>query len=169
MTEHGATHAGPGLGDLFWPTLNFAIFVFVLVRFLRGPVVEYFRARTARVREALQAGSRARAEAAALRATLARDIEQLPALRQRLRDDLRATAEVQAEGLLAIGRRAAERIRADARLLAEHEVASARHVLRAQTIEEAIQQATTLIRRVLQPEDQHRFVRDFVAGAGAGS
>ena len=166
--EHGA-HTAPGLGDLLWPTLNFIIFVAVLVRFLRGPIVEYFRERTTRLRNALEAGSRARAEAATLRATIARDMEQLPALRQRLRDDMRASAELEAENLLAGGRRAADRIRADARLLAEQEVGAARHALRAETIEEAIRQATVLIRRGLQPEDQHRFVRDFVAGAGAGS
>jgi len=166
--EHGA-HTAPGLGDLLWPTLNFIIFVALLVRFLRGPIVEYFRARTTRLRDALEAGARARAEAAALRATIARDMEQLPALRQRLRDDMRAAAELEAANLLAVGRRAADRIRADARLLADQEVAGARQALRAETIEEAILQATTLIRRVLQPEDQHRFVRDFVAGAGAGS
>ena len=166
--EHGA-HTAPGLGDLLWPTLNFIIFVAVLVRFLRGPVVEYFRARTTRLRDALQAGARARAEAAALRATIARDVEQLPALRQRLRDEMRAVAEHEAANILAVGRRAADRIRADARLVADQEVTAARQGLRAETIEEAIRQATALIRRVLQPEDQHRFVREFVAGAGAGS
>src|SRR2546425_13311076 len=57
MTEHAAAHAT--LGDLLWPALNFAIFVAVLVRFLRPPAVEYFRARAARLREALQAGGRA--------------------------------------------------------------------------------------------------------------
>jgi len=44
VTEHGA-HA-PGLGDLLWPTLNFVIFAAVLVRYLRGPITEFFRART---------------------------------------------------------------------------------------------------------------------------
>src|SRR2546426_7048926 len=56
MTEHAAHHAT--VGDLLWPALNFAIFVAVLVRFLRPPAVEYFRARAARLREALQAGGR---------------------------------------------------------------------------------------------------------------
>src|SRR2546427_9912229 len=90
MTEHAAQHAT--VGDLFWPVLNFAIFVAVLVRFLRPPAVEYFRARAVRLREALQAGTRARAAAEALRATLARDVENPPALRSPLRAALRATA-----------------------------------------------------------------------------
>src|SRR5207244_42423 len=73
------------VGALLWPTLNFVIFVAVLVHFLRAPAVEYFRARTARLREALQTGARARAEAQALRAALARDVENLPARRARPR------------------------------------------------------------------------------------
>jgi len=165
MTQHAVHHAT--VGDLLWPTLNFVIFVAVLVHFLRAPAVEYFRARTARLREALQAGARARAEAAALRATLARDVENLPALRAQLRADLRATAEREREALLALGRTAAERMRSDARLLAEHEFAAARAALRAEVIEEAVRQATALIRQAIRPEDQERFVREFVAGAGA--
>ena len=54
MTQHAVHHAT--VGDLLWPTLNFVIFVAVLVHFLRAPAVEYFRARTARLREALQTG-----------------------------------------------------------------------------------------------------------------
>src|SRR6266576_2269998 len=132
MTQHAVHHAT--VGDLLWPTLNFVIFVAVLVHFLRAPAVEYFRARTARLREALQTGARARAEA---------------------------------QALLALGRAAAERIRTDARLLAEHEFAAARAALRFEVIEEAVRQATALIRQAIRPEDQERFVREFVTGAGA--
>src|SRR5438874_13038986 len=165
MTQHAVHHAT--VGDLLWPTLNFVIFVAVLVHFLRAPAVEYFRARTARLREALQTGARARAEAQALRAALARDVENLPALRAQLRADLRATAERECEALLALGRAAAERIRTDARLLAEHEFAAARAALRAEVIEEAVRQATALIRQAIRPEDQERLVREFVVGAPA--
>src|SRR2546425_10714115 len=90
MTEHAAQHAT--VGDLFWPVLNFAIFVAVLVRFLRPPAVEYFRARAVRLREALQAGAPAPAEAEAPRAPPARDVENLPPLRPQPRADLRGTA-----------------------------------------------------------------------------
>ena len=165
MNEHAAHQAA--VGQLLWPALNFVIFVAVIARVGRGPAVEYFRARTARLRAALQAGARARAEAEALRATLARDVENLPALRAQLRADLRATAEREREALLALGRTAAERMRSDARLLAEHEFAAARAALRAEVIEEAVRQATALIRQAIRPEDQERFVREFVTGAGA--
>jgi F-type H+-transporting ATPase subunit b len=162
--EH-AEHVAPALGDLLWPALNFILFVALLVYFLRGPLVEYFRARTARLREALHAGARAREEATALRAALARDVENLPAVRERLRADMRDAAELEARNLVAFGRKAAERIRSDARLLADQEFEAARQAVRAEVIEEAVREATALIRRALRPEDQERFVRGFVAAA----
>jgi len=165
MTEHAAQHAG--IGELLWPTLNFIIFVALLVRFLRAPTIEYFRARTARLREALQAGTRARAEAEALRSSIARDVANLPEVRAQLLADLRATAERERTELLARGRAAAERIRGDARLLAGHEFATARAALRSEVIEEAVRQATALVRQAIRPEDQERFVREFVVSAGA--
>jgi len=169
MTEHGAHHPAPTPADLLWPALNFILFVALLAYYLRGPIIEYFQARTARLRDALQAGARALAEATALRAELARDIENLPASCARLRADMRAMAEKEREHLIALGRRAADRIRADARLLADHEFAAARDGLRDRAIEEAVREATALIRRALRPEDHDRFVRDFVAGVGAES
>jgi F0F1-type ATP synthase membrane subunit b/b' len=171
MTEHGAHQ--PGIWDsLFWPMPvmpNFVLFVALMVYVLRGPIVEFFRARATRLREALRAGARAREEAAALRAQLERDVENLPALRSQILADVRATADIERQGLLALGQKAADRIRADARLLADHEVAAARQALRAALIQEAVREATALIRRTMRPEDQERFVRDFVAGAGASS
>jgi F-type H+-transporting ATPase subunit b len=172
--EHHAATAGHGehrvpvVKDLFLPATNFVVFAVLLVYFLRGPVREFFRARTERLRDALDAGARARRDAEALRAALARDVADLPALRERLRADLRATAEREREALLESGRRGAARLRDDARLLADHEVAGARQALRTEVIDEAVRQATVLIRGAVGPEDQERFVREFVTHAGAG-
>src|SRR5262245_7990313 len=99
MTEHGAHHPVPTPAELLWPALNFILFVGLLVYFLRGPIVVFFRDRAARLREALQAGARALAEATALRAELARDIANLPAACARLRADMRAVAETESDHL----------------------------------------------------------------------
>ena len=167
MSAHGAAEGS--IRDLFWPALNFILFVAVLVRSLRGPVREHFRARTERLREALAAGARALSEAARLRSALAQDVAALPAQCERLRADLRAGAEHERETLLAAGGEAAERIRTDARLLAEQEFAAARRALRAEVVEEAVRQAAALIRGTVRPDDQQRLVRDFVSSAGAAS
>jgi len=152
---------------MLWAAVNFLLFVALLVRFLRVPIRDYFRARSERLTEGLAAGARARERAEALRATIARDLADLPALRQRLRADLLAAAEREREQLIERGRQAADRIRADARLLAEQEFAAARNALRDELIEDAVRQASALLRQALKPGDQQRLLRDFIASARA--
>jgi F0F1-type ATP synthase membrane subunit b/b' len=163
VTEHGAHQAG--IGDLLFPAINFAIFAYVLVRFLAGPIREFFRERTDRLRGGLLAGRRAQQRARDLQAQLDKDVRELPALLERLKADLLATAEETRAALLAQGRQAAERIRIDASLVAEQEAHAAERAVRAEIVEEAIRQATTMIRDAVTPNDQTRFVRDFVETA----
>jgi len=163
VTEHGAQQ--PGIGDLLFPAINFAIFAYVLVRFLAGPIREYFRERTDRLRSGLLAGKRAQQQAHDLQAQLEKDARELPGVLERLKADLLATAEEARAALLAQGRQAAERIRADANLVAEQEAHAAERAVRAEIVEEAIRQATTLIRDNVTSDDQGRFVREFVGSA----
>ena len=163
MTEHGAP---PGIGTLALPAINFLLFVGLIIWKLPGPVREFFRERTERLREALAAGRRALAEAEETRATLERDVGELPGTIARLKGDIRATAERERANLLDVAIRATDRIKGDARLLAEHEIAAARDGLRTEVVEEAIRQATVLIRDAIRGEDQERLVRDFVQSAG---
>ena len=88
--EHGAAHAT--IADLLWPAVNFSLFVFIMIRALRGPLREYFRERTDRLKAALEAGARARRDAEAVRAELARELANLPALRERMKADPRDQA-----------------------------------------------------------------------------
>ena len=167
MTEHAVHHSG--IGDLIFPAINFAIFAFVLVRYLAGPIREYFRERTERLRDGLQAGKRAQQRAHDLRAQLDQDIRELPAVLERLKADLLATAQEARETLLAQGRQAAERIRRDAILVAEQEAHAAARAVRAEVVEEAIRQASALVRETVTPDDQARFVREFVETARQAS
>jgi F0F1-type ATP synthase membrane subunit b/b' len=166
--EHHAEHV-PTIASLLWPVVNFGIFVAVLVRFLGGPLREFFRARAERLREELAAGDRARREAEALRAQLAKDVADLPFARERLKADVLATAARERDQLLAQGRQTSERIRRDAVLLGEQLVASARRALRDELVAAAVREATDLVRSATQAPDQERFVREFVERAGASS
>lgn len=163
MTEHGAH---PGIGSLVLPAINFLLFAGLIIWKLTGPVKEFFRQRTARLREALAAGRRALVEAEETRTALERDVRELPGTIAHLKADIRATADRERANLLAVAVRAADRIRGDARLLAEHEIAAARDGLRSEVVEEAIRQATILLRDAIRLEDQERLVRDFVQSAG---
>ena len=167
MVEHGGHQ--PGIGDLLFPAINFSIFAYVLVRFLAGPLREYFRDRTERLRDGLEAGKRAQQRAHDLQAQLDRDMRELPALQARLKADLISTAEETSAALVAQGRQAAERIRADAKLVSDQEVAAAQRAVRSEIVQEAIRQATTIVRESVTPDDQTRFVQEFVETARQAS
>jgi F-type H+-transporting ATPase subunit b len=152
---------------MFWATINFVLFVALLVYALRAPVKDFFRSRTDRLTEALAAGAEARQEAEAARAELDRELRDLPALRARLRADLMSAAEAEKARLLRTAREAVERILADARLVAEQQASVGREELRAEVIDEAVREATAMLRDLLKPEDQQRLVRDFLERARA--
>jgi F-type H+-transporting ATPase subunit b len=166
--EHHAEHV-PTIASLLWPVVNFGLFVALLVYFLSGPLKEFFRARAERLRDQLFAGDRARRDAEALRAQLARDVADLPAARERLKGDLLATAGRERDQLLAQARETAERIRRDTRLVGDQEVASARRALRGELATAAVREAATLVQGAMQSQDQERFVGEFIARAGAPS
>ncbi len=166
--EHHAEHV-PTIASLLWPVVNFGLFVMLLVRFLGGPLREFFRARAERLRDELATGDRARRDAEALRAQIAKDIADLPATRERLKADLLATAARERDQLRAQGQQTAERIRRDAVLLGEQQISSARRALRDEMVASAVQEATALVRGAAQAPDQERFVADFIGRAGAAS
>jgi F-type H+-transporting ATPase subunit b len=155
--------------DLLYPTINFALFAWLLVRFLKEPIREFFRARAERIRAEIATGDRARQEAQDLRSRMARDLAELPATIERLKADVRATAERERDQMLVQARQAADRIRADAKVIAEQEVGTARRTLRADTVEEAVRLATGLVRRAMGASDQDRLVQTFVEAAGSAS
>jgi F-type H+-transporting ATPase subunit b len=165
--EHGGHE--PSITELGWPLVNFLLFVGLLVWQLRGPIREFFRARTERLRDELAVGDRARKEAEALRAQLAKDLADLPATRDRLKADLLATAARERDQMIAQGKETAERIRNDAKLLAAQELATARRALRQELVNDVVRDAARLVQGALGSQDQERFVRDFVDAARSAS
>ena len=71
--------------------------------------------------------------------------------------------------MLALANQTADRIRHDAKLLADQDVATSRRILREEIVAAAIREASDLVRGAAQPQDQERFVREFIGTAGAAS
>jgi len=171
VTEHGAAHHplswGEALGTLFDPVVNFAIFAVMLYVVLRGPVAEYLRDRAATLRGSLDAGAKARREAAALREELDQALADLPRLREELRAELVDTAERQRERLSEAAKQTAARIRRDAETAAAQEAVAARAALRTELADAAVRGATEIIQSKIGPDDQRRLVGDLLDEARA--
>ncbi|MGH7769772.1 MAG: hypothetical protein ACREQP_20180 [Candidatus Binatia bacterium] len=160
--EHAAS-----VTELFFPLVNFLIFLYLIKRFGMPLVRDYFKARregiAAAIREADEAKQRADALARDYQNRLARLAEETRAIRE----SLRADGEREKAKLLAEAQEIAARIKTDADLLAEQEVRLARQTLRREIVDAARAAAEKIIRQNLSPVDQKRMVAEFLAEVGA--
>jgi F-type H+-transporting ATPase subunit b len=156
----------PVVSDLIKPAVNFSLFVALIVYLVRGPIGTFVRDRTARIRAALEAGTKARRDAEALRAQLERDAADLPRTKAGMVAEMREIAERERALLLERSQQAVERIRLDAKLTAEQEAAAARSELRGRIVQEAIAEAVRLVREAITAEDRSRAIAEFVQSAG---
>src|SRR5438128_2485705 len=147
----------------------FVVFWLLVRRLWFEPALRLIRERTVRSEGAIGEARAIEAEAERLRAEHAAALDQTRSEAQRELQEIvrRAEAEREREQLIARGRQAADRIRADARVLAEQEFVAARNALRDELIEDAVRQASALLRQALKPGDQQRLLRDFIAAARA--
>jgi F-type H+-transporting ATPase subunit b len=162
--NHGEQH-GAGIGDILFPAINFTIFAAILARYLVPAVREYLRRRREDVvaaieqsRVALAAAERAIATAKQRRAALA-------AASESVRQDLAAAALRQTDRGRAQAEESAKRRLADAVLVAEQERQRALESVRAEIAALAIEIAERRILGAVSPDDQRRFVQQFLKDA----
>jgi F-type H+-transporting ATPase subunit b len=164
---HAAEHHAPGIGDLLFPAINFAIFVVIIVRFVVPAAREYLRRRhedvTTAAQEAATALSAAERAAMEIRARLAA----IATESETIKGDLVTIASGQADRTLAQAAEAGKRRVRDAELLAEQERRHALAEVREETAARATSLAEARIRAAVSPQDQAVFVREFLAAAPA--
>ena len=163
---HGAEeHHAPSVFLLLLNFANFAIYAFLLYRFAWPRISSALRERRDGIVTALEAARKAQAEAEAIKAEYQEKLRTLETEAARARAEVIEIAEIEARNLLEQARHAADRVRNDARLVAEQEVNRARRILQEESAALVARAASELIAKNLTPQDQSRFVSDFVAQA----
>ena len=157
--EHAAddeAHGNPM--DMVWRALNFAILVFLLVRFLKAPIAAYLASRSTQIRQDLVTAADMRATATAQLAEIEKKMQALPAeldaLKRQGAEDVRAE-----QGRIA---RAAEDERVRLLEQTRREIDMRLRVARRELTEHAARLAVSVaeqrIKRSITPEDQLRLV-----------
>jgi F-type H+-transporting ATPase subunit b len=151
------------INQLFFPLINFLIFLYLLKRFLVPVIQDYLRSRRERLMSALEEaqGKKKSAEAALLnyRERLGKSAEEARALSETFRTD----GERQKAKIISDAEEMARKITLDAQFQAEQEVKVARQRLRRELAGAARAEAEKLIRRHLEPGDQERLVEEFLS------
>ena len=150
----------------FSRVLNFLIVLFGLYFILRKPVRKAMDARREGIIKAMEEAKEARAEAARLREDYEKRTADLDEELAKMRVQAEADREALKARLLKESAESAERILEHARFTIEQETKKAEQLIRARAAELALDLAEKALERELGPEDQRRFIKDYIAKVG---
>jgi F-type H+-transporting ATPase subunit b len=147
--------------------LNFAVLIFVLVKFGGPAISKALEARHQQLKADLAAAAAARAEA---ETRLAQQEARLAALEQEIegiRTGVKAEAEAEKARLIAMAEERAKRIREETTFVLDQQVKEAEERLRREVALAAVTLAEQMVRQSLGAADQQRMVDSFVADVAA--
>jgi len=166
-SEEAHAHGGESaLTPLLFSTINLAIFVAVLGRYVYPPVRDWVRERRTRVLQALHDAAAAKAEAETLRAQWEARLADVERAVEEMRTQAQQDAERERQRILEAAHRRAEAIRKDAERAAAYEVRRTQQQLRAELVRQAVRMAEEAARAQWSAADQQRFVAEFLKQVG---
>jgi F-type H+-transporting ATPase subunit b len=160
--EHGAP-TPEQLKLLAFTIANFAIFVYLMVRFARTPLRDFLSGRRREVVAAMAEAARLKEEAERLKREYEAKSAQLEKARAELIAEVKAIAEADRDRALAEAKDAAERMRRDADRTARSDLERAKEELRAEAARLAQELAAEEVRRRLTEQDKQRLLSEFLA------
>ncbi|MBI3770855.1 MAG: ATP synthase F0 subunit B [Deltaproteobacteria bacterium] len=167
-TAEGAHHQGahaPSVTELLFPTINFALFVVILVKYVIPAMREYLRRRVRDVTAAITESSAALADAEALMNSTRARSDSVATERESIRRDVVTSATRQGERLREQAEETGKRRLTDAALVAEQERRRAWQEVRAEVATRATELAESRLRGALSADDQREFVQQFLKEA----
>jgi F-type H+-transporting ATPase subunit b len=163
--EHGGgEHAGPSLDGkrLGWQFFNFAVLVFLLVKFGGPAVSKALAARHQQIKADLASAAELRAAA---QARFEQQEKRLASLEQEIAAitaSIKQEAEAEKARLIATAEERARRIREESEFIIEQQVKQAEEDLRREVAIQAVALAEQIVRAQLGAGDQQRLVDTFV-------
>ncbi|MBI5408027.1 MAG: F0F1 ATP synthase subunit B [Nitrospirae bacterium] len=158
---HGE-HAGFTWKDWFWPVINFAVLLFVLVYFTRKPFAEFFKNRTALIEKSLKEAT----EAKELAQKALNEVRTKLGVVDRDIDDIIASAkkagEKEKEAIIAEGEKLKEKILEQAKANIDFELQKAKDKIKSEAAMMALELAEKHIKEKLGPKEQEALVDDYI-------
>ncbi len=145
-----------------WKILNFAVLIFILVKFLGRPMREYFKKRTEIIEQSLKEAR----EAKELAQKALKEVQEKLTLKdqeiERIINSAKETGESEKDNLIKQGMEMSEKIREQAKLNIEMELKNAKAALRAEAAELAIKLAEKKLKEELTEEDKLKLIEDSI-------
>jgi F-type H+-transporting ATPase subunit b len=160
--EGGGDHHGGFWAEWGWKIINFAILIFILVKFLAKPMKNYFKKRTELIEKSLTEA----AEAKEIAMKALKEVEDKLRLKdqeiERIIESARQSGEAERDRLIEHGREMSEKIRQQAKTNIELELKNAKRELRAEAAEISIRMAEEKLKKRLSEEDQLKLIDESI-------
>ncbi|MEK6744896.1 MAG: ATP synthase F0 subunit B [Nitrospirota bacterium] len=154
------------MGDWLPRLINFAIIVGVLVFFLRKPVRDMFKNRTAEIAKAMEESKDARERALAALAEMERKAREMDAETRAMIADAQVRGEKDKQALVEEGRKIVRDIHEQVKIGVDIEVQKAKADLAIEASRLAVDLAEGKIKDKITSQDHERIVKDYIASVG---
>jgi F-type H+-transporting ATPase subunit b len=158
----GGGEYGSGIMDWVWKVLNFAILVFLLVKFVGKPLKSFLQQR----KELIEKSIRDAQEAKELAKKALAEVEERLKLKDKEIDEILSFAKGSGESergrLIQEGERLKEKILEQARANIEHEVKVAKEAIKAEAVEAAMSLAEEKIKARMTTQEQERLLQESI-------
>ncbi len=167
----GESHDAGGLHIwlLIAHIVNFALLMFIIIRFGKAPIAAFLVARRKHVAESLSEAQRLKAEAEAKYREYEEKLANLDAELIRVRTETIRTAEAERERVLAAAEEKGERMRREAKFLIEQQAKQLRIDLTREAADAAIVAAGSLIAQKTTQQDHERLATEFASSLGGAA
>jgi F-type H+-transporting ATPase subunit b len=159
---HGEGLGGPNWVQLGVAVVNFALFIYLLVRFAKTPLLDFLGNRRRTYEEALAAARRREAEARQVFEEYSAKLVGVEEEAARILKNADLEAQRRRTAVVEAARVAADKMKRDARLTIDSEVGRARTEIRTALARLVAERAQASLERALGPEDDRRLVDEFV-------
>lgn len=154
------------MGDWLPRLVNFAIIAAIIIYFMRKPVRDFFKNRSAEIARAMRESQEARERAAAALAEMEQKIKELEAETARMIADAKERGEKDRQALIDDGRKVAADVQAQVKQGIDIEVQKAKAALAVEASNLSVDLAEGKIKKTISTQDQERIVKEYISKVG---
>jgi F-type H+-transporting ATPase subunit b len=148
--------------EIVAPLVNFAVVVFILVKFGRQPLRDFLAARSKQIADAMREAEKESTEAKHQLAEAEKNWRASQANAQRFVEDAKSSIIRFREHALAAAKQEAERVRKEASLVETTERLRARRSLQQEVARKSVAMAGQYLQTHLGEKERHKLVTDYV-------
>ncbi len=149
--------------QLLWQIVAFILLIIFLAKVLRKPLGNFLVKRKENIQNSLEQAKKRQREAERLLAEWEKKLDAMDEEIAALHRNIQQEGETERERMILRSQEEGDRIRKQAQVIAEQEVKKARACLKKETVDLTVELSEKLLEKAVQPEDQERLAKEYMA------